>query len=84
MIISKAAANLKKVGDANLTHTIITTRINAHEKNRIEFQENHRLLCTLRDSVDGKHEYFAKNVYSTSEEEYLLSLIEFIHSLKKN
>ena len=33
IIISRAATNLKNVGVANLSHTIIITRINAHEKN---------------------------------------------------
>ena len=83
MIISSAAINLKKVGVANLSHTIITTRINSHEKNWSEFQEYHRLLCTLRDSVNFKLKYFTNNIYSTTEEAYLLGISTMYSCLKQ-
>lgn len=80
--IENAIPNLKKVGVANYTHTIITLRLNAVEKNWKEFCDNHRLLRNLRTADDAEDEYFSKNSYNVVEEQYLLALSQHYTSLE--
>ena len=81
--ICNSSANIKKLGQDNITRELLEAKLQILEKNWKEFQENHTFVLSQKFESTSKSDYFVNDCYGLTEDGYINSTVYIAQSLKR-